>query len=118
MYPLLRVTHLTKQFPLSKPSQGESSFTALKGISFIVEAGEVVGILGPNGAGKTTTIQMLLSASLLQEEQSNTLEKTSLNTVKRFSKRSHLQAVMYDCRDNSKSRKSRYLCPTLWGTFP
>ena len=61
MYPLLRVTHLTKQFPLSKPSQGESSFTALKGISFVVETGEVVGILGPNGAGKTTTIQMLLS---------------------------------------------------------
>jgi len=32
---------------------------AVKGISFAVEPGEVVGFLGPNGAGKTTTLKML-----------------------------------------------------------
>ncbi len=32
---------------------------AVAGISFTVEAGEVVGFLGPNGAGKTTTLKML-----------------------------------------------------------
>ncbi len=32
----------------------------LKGISFIVEKGDIFGYLGPNGAGKTTTIRILL----------------------------------------------------------
>jgi len=32
---------------------------AVKGVSFHIEPGEVVGFLGPNGAGKTTTLKML-----------------------------------------------------------
>lgn len=36
------------------------SFTAVKGVSFQVEKGEIFGLLGPNGAGKTTTIEMLV----------------------------------------------------------
>jgi len=32
---------------------------ALDGVSFTVEAGEVVGLLGPNGAGKTSTLSVL-----------------------------------------------------------
>jgi ABC-2 type transport system ATP-binding protein len=32
---------------------------AVEGISFQIDAGEVVGFLGPNGAGKTTTLKML-----------------------------------------------------------
>src|SRR5438067_2412763 len=32
---------------------------AVKGISFTVEEGELVGFLGPNGAGKTTALKML-----------------------------------------------------------
>lgn len=33
--------------------------TAVEGISFEVEPGELFGVLGPNGAGKTTTVKML-----------------------------------------------------------
>jgi len=45
------VQNLTKRF---------GSFTAVEGVSFNVQTGEVFGWLGPNGAGKTTTIRMLL----------------------------------------------------------
>lgn len=37
---------------------------AVKGVTFSLEPGEVVGFLGPNGAGKTTTLKML--SGLLQ----------------------------------------------------
>jgi ABC-2 type transport system ATP-binding protein len=36
-------------------------FTAVKGISFTVEEGEIFGLLGPNGAGKSTLIRMLVT---------------------------------------------------------
>lgn len=35
------------------------SFAAIKGISFHVGKGEIVGFIGPNGSGKTTTLKMI-----------------------------------------------------------
>ncbi len=46
------VQHIVKTF---------GSFTAVKGISFSVEEGEVFGLLGPNGAGKSTLIRMMVT---------------------------------------------------------
>lgn len=40
------------------------NYTAVKGVSFVVPKGKIIGLLGPNGAGKTTTIQMLLGVTL------------------------------------------------------
>lgn len=34
--------------------------TVVKGVSFSVERGKVIGLLGPNGAGKTTTFYMIV----------------------------------------------------------
>src|SRR5262249_57594477 len=36
-------------------------FTAVNGISFTVEKGEIFGLLGPNGAGKSTLIRMMVT---------------------------------------------------------
>ena len=47
---VIEVKDLTKKF---------DGFTAVGGISFNVEKGEILGLLGPNGAGKTTTLSML-----------------------------------------------------------
>jgi ABC-2 type transport system ATP-binding protein len=32
---------------------------ALSGVSFTIEAGELIGYIGPNGAGKSTTVKIL-----------------------------------------------------------
>ena len=50
MVAILEVDQLEKKY---------GDFSAVKGISFSVEEGEVFGLLGPNGAGKTQTISML-----------------------------------------------------------
>ena len=47
---MLKVENLKKSF---------GSFEAVKGISFSVAKGEVLGFLGPNDAGKSTTMRMI-----------------------------------------------------------
>lgn len=44
---------------VSNLKKNYGQFEALKGISFDVSSGEIVGFLGPNGAGKTTTMRIL-----------------------------------------------------------
>jgi ABC-2 type transport system ATP-binding protein len=50
MSPILEVKELAKKY---------GNFTAVNGISFDIQEGEIFSLLGPNGAGKTTTISML-----------------------------------------------------------
>lgn len=48
--PAIEVQELSMRF---------GKFTAVDGVSFAVQRGEIFGFLGPNGSGKTTTIKML-----------------------------------------------------------
>jgi ABC-2 type transport system ATP-binding protein len=47
---VIEVKDLTKEF---------NGVTALNGVSFQVDEGEVFAYLGPNGAGKTTSVNIL-----------------------------------------------------------
>ena len=56
--------HLVRRF---------GSVTAVDGVSFTVEPGEIFGFLGPNGSGKTTVIKMLTGLLPLTGGEANVL---------------------------------------------
>jgi ABC-2 type transport system ATP-binding protein len=47
---MIEVQGLTKRY---------GDFTAVRGLSFCVQPGEVLGLVGPNGAGKTSTLRCI-----------------------------------------------------------
>jgi len=69
--PIIRTDNLKKSYRLAVKQPGfvntvrhfvrrvYSTVEAVKGVSFSIQPGEIVGFLGPNGAGKTTTLKML-----------------------------------------------------------
>jgi ABC-2 type transport system ATP-binding protein len=68
---LIHIQHLTKQFAVLNRREGLAgafrdlfsgdyrTVRAVDGISYDIDAGEIVGYIGPNGAGKSTTIKMM-----------------------------------------------------------
>ena len=73
LQPLLKVENLVKEYPRQgapiaflaslmgkKPSQEDSIFRAVDGISFEVRKGESVGLVGESGCGKSTTSTIVM----------------------------------------------------------
>lgn len=54
----------SKAIIVEKLTKTFNGFTAVDGISFEVEKGEIFGFLGANGAGKTTAMKMLCGLSM------------------------------------------------------
>ncbi len=66
--PLIQAENLSKTYVIRKKSGGifksfvapeTTKVEALNGVSFRIDAGELVGYIGPNGAGKSTTVKVL-----------------------------------------------------------
>jgi len=55
----LNGTNMSKVVEVEGLVKSYGSLTAVDGVSFSVDKGEVFGVLGPNGAGKTTTVEMI-----------------------------------------------------------
>ncbi len=75
---ILTADKLTKTFKLSAKQQRlektkNKTITAVDGLSFSVNEGEIFGLLGPNGAGKTTTLRLL--ATLIRPDSGDAFIK-------------------------------------------
>jgi ABC-2 type transport system ATP-binding protein len=85
--PVIRVEQLSKTFLVKEKDPGlrgslrsllnprTTKVHAVKGVDFVIEAGERVAFIGPNGAGKSTTIKMLVGILYPTSGQATVLDR-------------------------------------------
>jgi len=94
MQAMIEVNRLVKRF-------GE--VTAVAGVDFRVQAGEIFGFLGPNGAGKTTTINVLTGlarpdppAAAAVQADASTIRIAGIDCSKNHKAAQHLMGIVPD----------------------
>ena len=103
---IVSVTNLKKAY---------GDFTAVDGISFDIEQGEIFGFLGPNGAGKTTTINMLIG---LCRPTSGTIFIDGIDGIKDIKKVQSIIGVVPDesnLYDEMDGFDNLCFCASLYG---
>ncbi len=97
---LIHIENLSKHFSILNRREGLGgafrdlfsgdyrTVKAVDGISFDIEAGEIVGYIGPNGAGKSTTIKMMTG---ILKPSGGTIE---INGIAPYDNRIHQAQIM------------------------
>jgi ABC-2 type transport system ATP-binding protein len=75
MESIVKVKKLTKKY---------GNLTAVNGITFSINKGEIFGFLGPNAAGKTTTINMLIGMAKVTEGRIFYKDNDITGKIKKF----------------------------------
>ncbi|WP_156288685.1 ABC transporter ATP-binding protein [Oceanobacillus salinisoli] len=89
MESIIEVHNLKKSY---KKRKTKEEIHAVKGISFSVNRGEILGLLEPNGAGKSTTIKMI--CGLVKPDSGRIIIKGLDNHEKRLKALRHISAVL------------------------
>jgi ABC-2 type transport system ATP-binding protein len=71
------------------------SVEAVAGVSFDIEAGEIIGYIGPNGAGKSTTIKMMTG---ILKPSSGTIEVNGLSPYSNRVRQAQIMGVVFGQR--------------------
>ncbi len=103
---IIEAENLTKKY---------NGFTAVDGVNFHINRGEIFGFLGPNGAGKTTTINMLTGLAHITAGSVKLMEEDYTRNARKA------QALMGIVPDESNlyeeldGRENLCFCGTLYG---